>query len=233
MLTRIALLAAPLLLAGCLSHPPPPEAPYHALGKDSAWNLIIDDRDVTFIPAGGAPIVQPKPPAIIGIAGEIYQAGRIGVNIVHGPCTIGSRTYSDRVQVTIEGDMAYEGCGGDPAQASHPDQSIQLEGTRWRVALVNGRPTAAVGDYSMQFEPGGDFGARFGCNSFGGQYAIAGDTLTTSNVVSTQMGCPEPAATFEQQAGLIFRAPIEMEVAEGGRLVLSNAAGSISLTPVA
>lgn len=233
MLTRIALLAAPLLLAGCLSHPPPPEAPYHAHGKDSGWNLIIDDRDVTFIPAGGAPIVQPKPPAIIGIAGEIYQAGRIGVNIVHAPCTIGSRTYSDRVQVTIEGDMAYEGCGGDTAQASNSDDGIQLAGTRWRVALVNGRPTAAVGDYSMQFQANGDFGARFGCNHMGGQYSLAGDTLTASNVVSTQMGCPEPSATFEQQAGRILQSPMDIEVAEGGRLVLSNAAGSISLTPVA
>lgn len=232
MLKRIALLAAPLILSGCLSHPPPPEAPYHAHGKDSAWNLIIDDRDVTFIPAGGDPIVQPKPPVIIGIAGEIYQAGRIGVNIVHGPCRIGGRTYADRVQVTIEGDMAYEGCGGNFAESESQDNAIALAGTRWRVALVNGRPTPAVGDYSMTFADG-QVGARLGCNSMGGRYSLVGRTLTVTDLVATQMGCPEPAGAFESQGMRILMQPMQVKVAEGGRVVLSNQVGSISLTPTA
>lgn len=107
----LSLIPLPLLLSACLSHPPPPPAPYHAHGKDSRWDLIIDDRNVTFIAAGQTPVVQPKPKVIIGIAGEIYQAGRIGVNIVHGGCTIGDRTFADRVQVTVDG-RPYEGCGG-------------------------------------------------------------------------------------------------------------------------
>lgn len=111
MIGRLALLASPLLLSACLSHPPPPPAPYHAHGKDSAWHLIIDDKNVTFIPVGGQPVVQPKPQVIIGIAGEIYQAGRIGVNIVHGQCAIRDRTFPDRVQVSVDG-VQHEGCGG-------------------------------------------------------------------------------------------------------------------------
>ena len=99
------------LLSGCLSHPPPPAAPYHAVGSDNQWHLVIDDKHVTFLPAGGQPIRQPKPPVIIGIAGEIYQAGRINVNIVHGQCAAAGRTYPDRVQLSVDG-MRHEGCGG-------------------------------------------------------------------------------------------------------------------------
>jgi hypothetical protein len=108
---RIALLLAPLSLAGCLPHPPPPPAPYHAVANGGAWHLVIDDKHVTFLPAGQQPIREPKPPVIGGIAGDIYQTPRINVNIVHGSCVIGGRTYPDRVQVYVDG-VQHEGCGG-------------------------------------------------------------------------------------------------------------------------
>ena len=98
-------------LAGCLPHPPPPPAPYHALDNGSSWHLVIDDKHVTFLPAGKPPIREPKPQPITGIAGEIYQAGRINVNIVHGACVANERTFPDRVQVRVDG-AQYEGCGG-------------------------------------------------------------------------------------------------------------------------
>ncbi|HEX2803304.1 MAG TPA: hypothetical protein VHN55_04895 [Sphingomicrobium sp.] len=108
---RLALLIAPAFLGGCLPHPPPPPAPYHAVGQGSVWNLIIDDKNVTFIASGKQPIVEPKPAVIIGIAGEIYQAKRINVNIVHGHCAANGRDFPDRVQVYVD-DVRHEGCGG-------------------------------------------------------------------------------------------------------------------------
>jgi len=98
-------------LGGCLPHPPPPPAPYHALGQDSAWDLIIDDKNVTFIAAGKQPIAQPVPQAIVGIAGEIYQTPRIDVNIVHSQCALNGQTYPDKVQVTVD-NTQHQGCGG-------------------------------------------------------------------------------------------------------------------------
>ena len=109
----LAIAALPLLTA-CLSHPPPPPAPYHALGTEPFWNLIIDDKNVTLIRPDEQPVVQPRPQPIIGIAGEIYQTPRINVNIVHSPgCSDGmsDRVYPDRVQVTVDG-TRYDGCGG-------------------------------------------------------------------------------------------------------------------------
>ena len=103
--------AAAAALAGCMPYPPPPPAPYHAVGQDSNWDLIIDDKNVTYIAAGQQPIVQPKPQVIVGIAGEIYQTPRINVNIVHGQCVLGTRTFPDRVQVYVDG-VQHSGCGG-------------------------------------------------------------------------------------------------------------------------
>jgi heat shock protein HslJ len=230
MRTPFAFLVVPQLLAGCLSHPPPPDAPYHAVATDSAWNLIIDDRHVTFIPAGQEPIRQPRPPLISGVAGDVYQTPRIEVNIVRGACRIGDRTYPDTIQVRVDGQLQ-TGCGGVPDTAAAPQAAIRLADTRWHVALINGRPTPPVGDYSMRFEKD-RFAARFGCNHMGGQYRIAGSTLTVSDVATTLIGCPEPSASFEQQASLILSSPMRAEVAGSGRLVLSSDAGSISLVPV-
>lgn len=99
-----------VLVAGC-AYPPPPPAPYHAVGNEG-WHLIIDDKNVTFIgPGGQAPLLQPRPQAIVGVAGDIYQTPRINVNIVHAPCVAAGRTFPDRVQVYVDG-VLRNGCGG-------------------------------------------------------------------------------------------------------------------------
>lgn len=108
----------------------------------------------------------------------------------------------------------------------------ELSGTSWRVVQVNGRPTPATGDYSMQFRSGGEVGAKFGCNGMGGRYRLAGDVLTVSDLAQTLMGCPEPAGTFEQQGAAVLGQPMRIAFTSNDRMVLNNAAGSIALDPV-
>ena len=109
------LLVLPLLalVSGCLTPPAPPPPPYHALGTEPFWNLLIDEHNVTFVQPEAQPITQPTPRVIHGFAGEIYQTPRINVNIVHGTCDDGmsDRVYPDRVQVTVDG-RRFNGCGG-------------------------------------------------------------------------------------------------------------------------
>jgi hypothetical protein len=105
-----AIAASAALVGGCLAHPAPPAAPYHAIGSDG-WHLIIDDKHVTYIGAGQAPILQPRPRAIVGVAGDVYQTPRLNVNVVHAPCVAGDRAYPDRVQVSVDG-VQHNGCGG-------------------------------------------------------------------------------------------------------------------------
>jgi uncharacterized membrane protein len=100
-------------VAGCVSIPGPPPPPYHAVGTEPFWNLLIDEHDITFVQPDAQPIKQPTPRAIIGVAGEIYQTPRINVNIVHGTCSDGmsDRAYPDKVQVSVDG-RQFNGCGG-------------------------------------------------------------------------------------------------------------------------
>ncbi len=110
-LAFLAVLALPL--SGCLTHPEPPPAPYHALGTEPFWDLLIDDRNMTFRVMDGPLVTQPTPKVIVGFAGEIYQTPRINVNIVHGSCSDGmsDRVFPDSVQVTVDGKQ-FKGCGG-------------------------------------------------------------------------------------------------------------------------
>ncbi|HET6942171.1 MAG TPA: META domain-containing protein [Sphingomicrobium sp.] len=213
---------AALLLSGCLSYPPPSEAPYRAIGQEPGWTLIIDERDLTFIPAGGQPIRQPRPQPIVGFAGEIYQTQRIGVNVVHAACTdvMSGQAYRDRVQVDVDGHR-FEGCGGDLAAPS------SLAGTNWHVEAVNGRPTPPQGDYHVQFE-GNRVSAKFGCNGMSGGYTENGNILTIGPMAATRMFCPEPAMSFENQAGGILSHPVTVS-SNGDRVTLSNANGRIAL----
>jgi len=125
--------------------------------------------------------------------------------------------------------LASTGCAGTPLA---PAPLTDLAGTSWRVVAVDGRRTPAAGDYSLRFDPEGRLGARFGCNSMGGQYRLTGDLLTVSNLASTLMGCPEPAATFERDGAEVLCQPMCIAFTSNERMSLSNAAGSIALDPI-
>lgn len=104
-----------------------------------------------------------------------------------------------------------------------------LAGTTWHVAAVNGQATPAQGDYSMRFAANGGFGARFGCNSMGGNYAVVHSTVTVTDLNQTLMGCPEPSATFERQGAAVLGQPMLVTYPGSDRIALSNPAGSITL----
>ena len=109
--------------------------------------------------------------------------------------------------------------------------SASFDSTRWHVTAVNGNATPAAGDYSLQFTQG-NVGARFGCNHIGGRYSAIGETLRTFDIHTTLMGCPEPAATFEQQGSAVLTAPMRIAWSGETRLTLSNDHGSIALERV-
>jgi uncharacterized membrane protein len=248
MKTIFALPLFALSLAACTAYPPGPgyppgqppaypgEATYRAIGTEPFWDLEIG-RDMVFTDRGNNDfrVVQRTPQPIIGVAGEIYQTPRINVNIVHGRCSDGmsDRTYPDSVQVRVDG-REFRGCGapvaffsevGENGQPNAPGSgAVILTGTNWRVVAINQRP-APPNNFYMNFLPD-RIGAKFGCNSLGADYSVNGSVLTAGAVMATRMACPD--MSFETQGSAIMAHPMNI-AGRGGRMVLSNRAGTIEL----
>jgi heat shock protein HslJ len=96
------------------------------------------------------------------------------------------------------------------------------------VTAINGRATPTNGDYRVEFKSGG-IGGRFGCNHFGGRFAVKGETLIASEIRSTLMACSDPAASFESAGFDVLNQPMRMNWRSGRHLTLRNAGGSITL----
>jgi len=101
-------------------------------------------------------------------------------------------------------------------------------GTHWHVTAIDGRATPASGDYHVEFTKN-QISGRFGCNGFGGSYAIVGDLMSAGNIRSTMMACSEPAASFESSGFAVLNRPMQMRWTSGRQLTLSNGGGSIEL----
>ena len=74
---KILLVPTAALLAGCMPIPGPPAPPYHALGTEPFWNLLIDERDVTFTQPDAQPIRQPRPLTKLSPQQSIEDASQI------------------------------------------------------------------------------------------------------------------------------------------------------------
>ena len=122
--------------------------------------------------------------------------------------------------------LAIAGCA--PVAGGIPPKSASVVGTRWQVVEIKGRATPASDLYRISFERG-QLGARFGCNHMGGPYRQVGNVIHTGQVASTLMGCPEPAGTFEAQAGAILAQPMSISWTSRDTLELTNRAGGMKL----
>ena len=211
---------------------PDSQASYRAIGTEPFWDLEIG-RDMVFTDRGNTlTVVQPTPRPISGFAGEIYQTPRLNVNVVHAACSDGmsDRSYPDTVTVKVDG-REYRGCGAGIAFFSQVGENgmpnpgqLTLSGTNWTVVSINGRPTP-LRDFYLNFQPD-RVSAKFGCNSLGAGYSVAGSTLRTTAVMATRMACPD--MSFETAGSAILAKPMTVGGA-GDELTLTNSAGTIQL----
>lgn len=227
--------AAALMVAGCAILPPTPTSPpasstaatYQATGTEPFWNLELNGREMVFTEANapGVRIAEPLPKVIHGFAGDIYNARRIGLNIVRNTrCSDGmsDRIFPDRVQVRVD-ERSFEGCGGEVVM---PDQ---LAGSSWTVESVNQRATGGGDRFAMRFEADRLIGI-VGCNRLSGSYRFDGQTFNPGPVAATRMACRD--MRFETEALLILSQPAVTSWGAGDRLTLSNSAGTIVLRRV-
>ena len=63
----------------------------------------------------------------------------------------------------------------------------------------------------------------------GGVYRLEPNVLIVRDVTQTLMGCPELAASLEQEGGAVLSQPMTIRWEAPERLALTNAAGTIAL----
>jgi uncharacterized membrane protein len=196
---------------------------YKAVGTEPGWSLTVRAARMDYAgDYGQVNIAEPTPPDFRAGHGS-YRSGKLQVTISPGPCSDGMSdlTYRQTVRVTADG-RTVSGCGGGTIAAN------ALAGTSWSVVSINGKPVPAGPDYYVQFSDR-TIKAKFGCNAIGGPYQVNGDHLAAGNLTQTLMGCPEPAASFEREAGDLLRSNVRTEKIGGERLRLVSEAGTIEL----
>jgi len=196
---------------------------YKAVGTEPGWSLTVRAARMDYTgDYGEVNIAEPTPPDFRARHGT-FRSGKLQVTISAGPCSDGMSDliYRQTVRVTADG-RTVSGCGGGTIAPN------TLADTSWSVVSVNGRPVPAGPGYSVQFT-GKDVRARFGCNMMSGQYRLNGDHLSTGNLTQTEMACPEPAMSFEREAGVLLRSNVRVERSGGERMRLVSEAGTIEL----
>jgi heat shock protein HslJ len=106
--------------------------------------------------------------------------------------------------------------------------SNSLAGT-WRLVSYgspeNLAPAAADVDTSIAFGEDGKINGNVGCNGFGGDYAVEGNTITFGSIVSTLMFCEGPVGVQETTTLNVLAESVTF-VMEGDTVTLTSADGS-------
>lgn len=100
-----------------------------------------------------------------------------------------------------------------------------LDGTAWALLALNGEPLPQGIVVTLSFKAGG-IGGSGGCNTYGGEYQIAGSALTVPpTIVATMMACAEPAMSIEQAYFAALNASAAYTF-DGEQLLITDAAAA-------
>ncbi|MFE7778264.1 META domain-containing protein [Streptomyces sp. NPDC057445] len=107
---------------------------------------------------------------------------------------------------------------------------LPVTGVHWSVdsVTVGGKKKAAPEDAHVEIDSKGRAQGNYGCNHFGADVTVDGDTITVGRSEQTEMSCPD--LDFESAMSKVFSGKLKAEL-EGGNLTLTTADGdSIALT---
>jgi len=74
-----------------------------------------------------------------------------------------------------------------------------LNGTSWELSEIRGKAPLAGSHITIAFEDGQVKGSG-GCNSYGGEYRVRGDTIKFGMMMSTLMACADTAMMEQETA---------------------------------
>jgi len=106
-----------------------------------------------------------------------------------------------------------------------------LAGTQWKLATLNGQaPITSSRIIILNFDPNNQISGNSGCNSYGGNFATSGSTLSFSKVFMTLMACPEPGIDEQESAFQQALSKVASFEISNGQLNLKDASGAVVLT---
>ena len=82
-------------------------------------------------------------------------------------------------------------CGGTAGDS--------LNGTTWELYSMGRYSPIAGSKTTIQFEDG-QVGGLGGCNHYGGEYQISGNTITIDKLYMTEMACMSPEGVMDQES---------------------------------
>ncbi len=111
--------------------------------------------------------------------------------------------------------------------------SVDITG-EWRLVSYGdaANPTPAIPnvDTSIKFDSKGQLNGNVGCNGFGGNYEMSGDTITFNSIMSTLMYCEETSAQEQAVLG-VFSDNVKLQIQmNGNTLTITSADGASVVT---
>lgn len=118
-------------------------------------------------------------------------------------------------------------CGGD--STTGPSEAL---GPLWRLVSLERTGQSAISvttpdRYTVLLDPSGQANVRADCNSCGGRYTLAGDTLTLSPMACTLVGCPDDS--LDRTFLTVLGGPARLQ-AGNSTLTLTSGAGTLRFT---
>lgn len=144
-----------------------------------------------------------------------YAAAALAGTAVLAAC--GTESGSDSGSV---GDGGKTTDAADVADIRWVPQKVTVDGKTYD--LPTGEKQFRVDQAHITFKPGaaepdvggGESGGSVGCNDFGADVEIDGDTVKITDLASTLMGCPGPVQEFEERFQSVFTGTLKAAIEE-------------------
>jgi len=117
--------------------------------------------------------------------------------------------------------VACGGIGGDP-----------LNGTTWELYSIGSHAPISDSKTTLRFEAGQVSGLG-GCNQYGGEYQINGDTLSIDKLYATEMACMSPEGIMGQEQDFLqyLGNAQRFELSEGQLQIYGSGGGALTFVP--
>lgn len=222
----IALIA--LAAAGSAPH-------YEAWGTEPFWGLTITRRSMILDDQSAEQKTKvPTPKPKVTRLGMTYSTPKMTVIIRHEGCNDGmsESVAADSVEVRLNGERAFSGCGGPEVKPRH------IAGSSWDIYTLNGETIPYVPQddrrarsdlFAIHWQLNGTVHANLGCGELIGRYKAGGGRITPTERMKPRAGkCEHMKFERDALAVLAASAPVRW-LEDGEEIELKNKAGTFHL----